>query len=312
MFNRKSDAPQKRLSVIFQLVPGVRSLHRPMGSTSTITSSGTLVGPMQFPPILKGTSVNESNQSQLTLPPAAVVVPRQPQQVKRDLQLNLDKNTALSFASGSALKSSDTDAASYTKPRAISPDLNALLLTSQIPLSPFGPPPPPRKIRRVPILSVPVDVDESDEGSVLSALQTIGVSSPDYMQHISQECHDSMRTFWAAYEGKTLLTPLSPNAASKRDTARTFGEAYEYYSPAAADILMTPDGASFRSDSMLNSNIISPDTPHFQRFDPSVSLRPSLSAFGGTHTSFGVFGNRQQLRNSASMSAPLRSSSTYI
>ncbi|KAF8519295.1 hypothetical protein JB92DRAFT_2786829 [Gautieria morchelliformis] len=296
---RGSNALPKQVPASLQL--GQMSLHGHMGSISSVTSSGTIVGPVkQLSPVLEGDSPSESMNPHPTIPPAAFVARRQ-SQASPNLTVPTESDKFANVPLSPTLrghKRSDTETSAYTGPRAISPDLKALMQASQISAPPTGPPPPPRKTRRLPIPSVPVDVDESDQGSILSAdpstesfdsEDTRPMSIGDVTTRGSPRRPDSMRTFWAAYDGGSPMNPsMPPNVpsppdatSSKHDTMRTFWAAYEDPSPTAPSMPMPPDVASLRQNAMLNSNVTSPDSLQFRRLDPSVSLKPSLSAVGG-------------------------------
>lgn len=271
------------------------SLHRPMNSISTITSTSTVVGPVkQLSPVSEGESPRESQmQQQITPPPAALVSQHylQPSPTVI-LPSDLDKlaDVPLSPRVQPGHQRSDTETSGYNGPRAISPDLNALLQTSQTTSSPAGPPPPPRKTRRSPIPSVPVDVDESDQGSICSARPSAETFDPEDTRPMSvgditaqnpARRADSMRTFWAAYDGGSPMSPDMPHTADagslKRDTMRTFWAAYEDPSPTYPDMPMPSD---IPHENVLEANVTSPESLMFRSPDASVNLKPSISAVG--------------------------------
>lgn len=184
----------------------------------------------------------------------------------------------------------------YTGPRAISPDLNALLEATEADYlpSPTGPPPPPRKNRRSPTPSVPVDVDESDQGSFAVSPRpsvenfdretTRPMSIGDITTRPSPQRADSMRTFWAAYEEPSRIpdVPLPADAADlKRDTMRTFWAAYEESSPTTPNMPSMPMDP--KRGTVLDTKDWKPSTGSsqgYRRVDSSVFLKPSISAVG--------------------------------
>ena len=261
-----------------------------------------MTGPvMQLSPVSEGESPSASTvQPQLTLPPAALVARRQSLPSPNvTLSSDLDKfaDIPLSPAVQSGHKRSGTDVSVYNGPRAISPDLRALLEASYTAMSPTGPPPPPRKARRVPISSVPVDVDESDQGSIFSAQPSAEIFDPEETRPMSMgditarngSRHvDSMRTFWAAYDGGSPMTPETfpsgDTRSLKGDAMRTFGAAYEDPSPTAINMPVPSDDAALNYRTNLDYNITSPESLGFRTPDPSVSLKPSISAVGRVPT----------------------------
>ena len=269
---RARNAPPRRISVSFQLAPEPRSFHRPINNT-IVSRFGGAVDPVRLSPVLEGESPAGSIKSQITLPPPALVASRRSsQELNRDFNPDLGKNVPLS----------DPAALTYTGPFAISPDVSALLPTS--PTSPSGPPPPPRKLKRIPVPSVPVDVDESDQGSeVMSALPSHEVFDPEDMRPILQGRPNPIHTSWAGYEGGSPMTPnipFSPGTALRRDTMRSLWADYEDSSPTTADTPMQSDTASFTRGTMLDSTVVSPESPQFKRHDSSATLKPSISAVG--------------------------------
>jgi len=213
-----------------------------------------------------------------------------------------------------------SDHSGYTGPRAITPDMNALVESTRLtPTTPTGPFPPPRKTRRSPIPSVPVDVDESDQGSVCaSARPSVETFSQDDIQpdrpmsvgdvatRNPRRVVDSMRSFWAAYEDSSPLTPNMPplpadaQTIRSRDTMRTFWAAYGDHSPEAASFpqsLRRPPTMQSMADSLASP--------------PPLRAMPSTQSLNQTHFSTVGTGSVPRIVKDDLMSPTTPSSSSH-
>ena len=298
-----SNTPPRNVLVSSKPAQRSRSFHRPMDSISTVTSAETVMEQnVRLPPVSEADLTAELATPRLVLPPAALFGRSQHPSPNIMSPAEPDKlvYVPLSPGASSSHKRSKTEGSVYTGPRAISPDLKALLEITESPYVPTGPLPPPRKIRRSPTPSVPVDVDESDQDSFAvsprPSIEAFGgrhsrpASIGDITTRFPARRADSMRTIWTEYEepsARTSNMPLPIDAAFlKRDTMRTFGATYEEPSPMTPNMPLSVDAGSLRSmrrDSGLESSDRRPSARSETEFcpvDSSVSLKPAVSAVG--------------------------------
>ncbi|KAF8506152.1 hypothetical protein BU17DRAFT_101011 [Hysterangium stoloniferum] len=185
----------------------------------------------------------------------------------------------------------DSDASISSGPQR-SPNMNTLIAAiAKEPTAFTGLPPPPRKARRSPTPSVPIDVDESDDGSVCSAQPAVQAFNQDETLPISPgdvatrnpKRADSMRTFWAAYEDPSPISsnmPLPPDALLRRDTMRSFWAAYER----SPDVPSFPEALVLGRNQTMSSYRGSVYSGTYKQVDSSAFCKPSTFSTVGSRS----------------------------